>query len=73
MLIALIALAFRRQHTLPTPITIAAALSLLGGSSIPARFGDLAMTGEKERNKKIEELELRNRIGGVRDDNGHKS
>lgn len=71
MVITLIALAFRRQPNLPLkPSSIAAVLSLLCWSSMPARFGDLAMMSERKRNKRIDEMNVRYGIGGLRDDNG---
>ena len=71
MVIALIALVFRRQPALPLePSTIAVVLSLLCWSSIPTRLSDMATMTENERNKNIEGLGFGYGIGMVRDENG---
>lgn len=64
MIIALVALVFHRQPSLPTePSNIAATLSLLAWSSIPRRFSDMALLGEGTRNEIIRSMNLRYGIG----------
>lgn len=48
---------------------MAAALSYLAWSSIPARFGDLALLGEGKGNEVIRSMDLRYGIGISGDEN----
>jgi len=66
MLVALVALVFRREPKLTGKVrTIAGVLELLCWSSIPGRLGEMAVLGERVRNRRIAEMQLRYGVGVV--------